>query len=347
MLNWWDVSGLEGYYAMSFVPLPSTFSVTSLHLARTLTFLHSVALAVAIQRHTHLEWKEDKESQVLNAIYRAMFWKGRPGVAEITQDWRKIEFLQDQTFDQYVRSFCKKLSEGPRAVISYLELLNGLRDDAVGFVKDTFADANQINAEIANETKEAVGSLAKIKLGSNVALAVMSGGIGVWGSGGMAFAATGVTLGSKVVGVVAKNLTSGKDAQAIAIDTGFGISKEVAMAGSEHRLHTGAEYVQARARLQVWKQIRNGATAEQKINVLSRDLARKVSNAKIAKLNRQIGRAQIQVDKAAAGRVTASRLAGATRLVGKAIPVVFAVHDIIEAVSEYREDVGAAEAETR
>jgi hypothetical protein len=83
------------------------------------------------------------------------------------------------------------------------------------------------------------------------------------------------------------------------------------------------------------------AEAEKKIDELTATLARKVSSRKIAKLNRQIGRAE-------EGLADAQKLAGKTKLMGtmsKGVPVVFAAMDIWEAIEDYRKEMGYAKAE--
>jgi len=327
------------------------YPVICFDLQRTLIFLKSVALLVAIQRHTQLQWTPYRDSAVLNGIYKVLSWKGAPGTVEVSQDWAKINVTQDQLFEDFVITFCKKLNEGPRAVIQYLTLLERLKEDARGFIAQTFADAKEINNEIAKVANDAVHTLASIKLASSIAVAGLSGGIGVLGSAGgifgftagvtgkMVFQAGLVSLGYNVAGLAVKSVTSGTDACAVAVRGGL---KEAGSQLSEKALDLGAKSAEAQARLQIWTNLRIGRVAEEKIDALSASLARKVSHAKIAKINRQIGKAQLQLDTAASERATAARLAGAAKLAGKAIPIVFAIKDIIDAVGEYHEDVGDA-----
>lgn len=327
------------------------FPVICFDLVRIFTLFKSVALLVAIQRYTQLQWTPYKDSAVLNGIYKVLAWKGAPGTVEVTQDWTKINVATDQLFEHFVMTFFTRVQEGPRAVIQYLELLERLRDDAKGFIAGTFADANQINSDIAATADDAVHRLAAIKLGSSIAVAGLSGGIGVLGSAGgilgftagvtraMVVQAGFVSTGYSIAGLAVKSLTSGKDACAIAVRGGL---KEAGSHISENALDQGAKYAEAQARLQVWRNLRVGRVAEEKIEELSASLARKVSHAKIAKLNRQIGKAQLQLDAAASERASAARFASAAKLAGKAIPIVFAIKDIIDAVGEYNEDVGNA-----
>ena len=53
--------------------------------------LRTYALASAIQKNTRIEWKEYKESTVLNAVYFLMPWKEGPGWAEVNQDQQRIK----------------------------------------------------------------------------------------------------------------------------------------------------------------------------------------------------------------------------------------------------------------
>jgi hypothetical protein len=322
----------------------SVVPTVCLNLYRTLRFLNSVALAVAIQRYTKIEWKEYRDSKVLNAIYTVMFWKGAPGTVEVGQNWTKIEQDRVALWRHLNETFFHKASLGPQVAIDYLEQMGKLRESALQSVQQTFQDASDINREIAGETGTAIKRLAAIKAGSTIALAGMTGGLALTGSG-LALAAANVGFGYKIVGAVATNLASGKDAKVMAIDTTKDVGKEV---GEEKVLQQrildpmaerAAHKIGARAAQSMTENAKIVAEAERRVQQLSVELARKTSSSKIAKLGRQIGRAETQKAEAMAATRQAGRLATAGTLIGRSVPVIFAVKDIVEAIEDYHKDV--------
>ena len=71
--------------------------------------------------------------------------------------------------------------------------------------------------------------------------------------------------------------------------------------------------------------------AEQRIAQLSRQLHRKVSTSKIAKLNRRIGRAEAGAD-ASKNAITKAQIG---KIGARSLQVVFAAHDIYEAWEDF------------
>lgn len=55
-------------------------------LFTTMRFLRSVAEANAMQEHTRVTWTLYEESAAINGIYKTLFSKEPPGMAEITSD---------------------------------------------------------------------------------------------------------------------------------------------------------------------------------------------------------------------------------------------------------------------
>lgn len=308
------------------------FSVACYDLKRTLGFLNSCALAHALWLHTDLEWKPYRDSTGLNIIYGIMFWKGGPITVDVKQDWEIIERARIEELQRNKRSFFRKVQEGPRAVAGYLQWKQRERDDTLRRVEETFAEARRIQGEMLQEARTAIRRLAVVKAASSISIAVATGGLAVVGSG-LAIAAGNVSLAYQVAGHIAKNLESAKEADAIAIDITIGVEKELAEEVIQSKV-TAA--IAAKAIWTVYNQVGLGMAAKAEIKQLSIELARKVSSAKIAKLTRQIARAQGKLSQSVARSGQAlSRASVAART----IPVVFAVKDVIDAVSDYHDDL--------
>ena len=141
-------------------------------------FCHSVALAVAFQQHTRIEWVEHRDSSVINAIYTAMFWKEPPGVVEVRQASRaQIDRTAHEFHVRYVTAWLQKLHEqGPLAANAYIQHLQTLRENARQAVLEVFQDASQVNQMVAGELKDAIINLARIRLAGSVGVAGGAGG---------------------------------------------------------------------------------------------------------------------------------------------------------------------------
>lgn len=99
-------------------------------------FFRSVALLVAIQKHTNVEWVEHRDSSALNAIYGVLFWKTAPGTVEVSQSSKsKITAETDTLHEKYLNIWLRKLmSEGPVVANNYVAHMTGLREDVRGFI---------------------------------------------------------------------------------------------------------------------------------------------------------------------------------------------------------------------
>jgi hypothetical protein len=307
---------------------PHSASVVVYDLPATLQFLGSVALAEAIQFNTTMQWKDYKDSTVLNVIYAAFLgFKGRPGWVEVEQNWSVIRQRQQELWLRHADTFLKKVHEGPLSTCLFLERMQEVKNSALQGVQAVFRDAQQINAEIVGETTQAINNLALIKCGATITLAVMTGGFAIAGSA-LVVQAGAVSLGYKVAAHFAKDLQQAKSAKAIAIDLGTHTGKEV---GEDKLVQPGAEWTFR------WLLTRPGTIAvAQKLGLFSN------ATGAIEEYSRQLANARTVARQAKlAGRI-AGKQSGMATVMGTAatriVPVVFAVKDIVEAVGEYQED---------
>ena len=318
------------------------FRIAAFDLRRIYHFINSVAYAQAAQNHTELSWQAYKDSAVLNAIYFVMYWKGAPGTVEVSQDTQLIESRRSVLMRHYWNTSLGKFHHGPHALITYLEALDKVKQASIESLQETFRDANKLNSEIGDATHTGIKWLAGIKLGSTAFIAVASGGLTL--SGGAAAVSAGyVAAGYSVLGTFAKDMASAKHADIIALD----ISKEAGKVAGQEKISQIAEKSALKLELNAQTRLaREGAliaSAEVKIKQLSQEIARKTSSSKIAKLGRQMDYVEAERASAQAAAANAQRLGQLAHLAGKALPIVFAAHDVMEALREYHEDIGAPE----
>jgi hypothetical protein len=317
-------------------------------------FFRSCALAIAIQHTTRSEWQTYRDSKVLNAVYKVLFWKEPPGLVEVrTGAHADIERRTDELHEKFLLAFIRRLAEqGPASAHRHIEEIAGLRTYAREAVRDVFAQAASINSEVIGTTQRAITDLARIKLGAQVGVAVLGS---VAGIAFVSAAASGATAGAGLTILGIEAGTTG---------TGF------AVAGAGHSIthsliKTWEDAPTAQVAGVVWE---TGKAAASEIggHVAGQQLEYALQGA--AKSRHIIRSAQGEIDKyaarlaqeglkkkaaAKATNVVAARTAqigvqkaalekfgqAATLAarVGKAIPVLFAAWDIWDAVGDYRE----------
>lgn len=312
--------------------------VACLSLEQVFRLLYSTAFAWAVQRNSHVKWVEYRDSRVLNFLYGVMPWKGRPGWAELDQNWQEIRRDTIDLFKGQVDVFLRKLDAGPKVVIEYLEQMEWQRNQAQQGWMSTLNEVHEINEGVMAETSRAIRNLALVKAASTIAIAVMSGGAAIVVGGSTAVAAGAVNFGYSVTAAVAKNLAQAKGAGAIALDVGIEGGKEAANQLSGKTAGAAAQRVEALGVVKVFLETGKWQEAVKKIETLSVQLARKRSSAKIASLGRKVAAAQVQATTARAGMTQGVKLIRAAGTLRAAVPVVFAGLDVLLAIKEYGED---------
>lgn len=305
---------------------PRRVVMLTLDFPEVLRFFGSVALAVAVQQHTSVEWRSYNDSKVLNAMYTVFFWKEKPGSVEVEQDWNKIRMKRDELWSKYLGVFLKKISESPRSGLEYAEQMEKLKTSTLESTRSVFGEVARINAEIAGDIAKTVKTLAAVKAGSVIFIAATTGGLAIVGSG---LAASASTIGcvTSISLSVAKNMQEAKQAEVVAVDIGTDAGKALGGnyvaqplgEGMVRWLATRPGVIEAATRIGLFKNA-TGAIEE-----YSRQLANAKTAAKKAKLQ---GRIDARQGVRRAGMAKAAR----------GIPVIFAINDIIGAVQEYQSD---------
>jgi hypothetical protein len=323
-------------------------------------FFRSVALAVATQQTTQLQWNTYRDSSVLNAVYSVMFWKEPPGNVEVRIGTRHdIEQRTDQMHLEFLRTWLRRLEEGgPQAGNSYVTRMEILRNGARDAVQGIFSDAGVINDEIIGQTNDAIRTLAQIKLGAQVGVAVIGAVAGVAfvaaaaagggvaagaglsilgveaGAGATVFAAAGAA--HSITHSVIKNWEGGTGAQVagIAWEGGKATTSEIGghIAGNtlENALKGGVRSEQLIRGFEGEIRQQSARLAQEGLRRKARQKAAGILADRTARVAAQRGAIE-----------TAGRTAVNAARVGKGIPVVFAAWDIIDAFSDYRETTGA------
>jgi hypothetical protein len=141
----------RGWNRLAWSPPMSTPSIVCYDFPAVVRFLDSVALAMALQQNTALEWNRYDESKVLNAMYWVMAWKTPPGTVELKTDEKRVDVVRCDLLARFVGTWLDRVCEGPRAASQYLADKARLRDLANEGIQDALREAHVINSEIGGE----------------------------------------------------------------------------------------------------------------------------------------------------------------------------------------------------
>jgi hypothetical protein len=296
-------------------------------------FYRSVALSVAMQRHTRTQWVEYRDSSVLNAIYGLMCWKVAPGSVEVVQSTAKIDATTGELHEQYLNAWLRKLmQQGPMVANHHATQMGRLRDDARGFVQEAIRDATELNREIVGETSAAIKKLALIRLGGTVGVAVIgaTGAIVLTGAG--AALVSGVGLAYSVTGSIIKTWEQGGTASAVAIDVG--------KAGADAGLGKFAEAKRIKALADQTKAQHVIRSAQGQIRKQSERLLQEgLRKRQASKATSILRGSKAQLARQQGVLARAGQMAKAASVAAKAVPLVFAAMDVWGAWTEYDETI--------
>jgi hypothetical protein len=327
--------------------------VLCLDVIDTAHFLWTVAYARALQQTTQLVWVPYRDSSVLNGIYAVMgkFGYGAPGTVEVSTNQIRLEQLTDQFFDSTIDAFFNKATDAthPMHLGKWMDGLVETRRYSLEAVQSVFADATDINREIMTTTATGIKRLAAIHLASTVALSAMSCGIGLAGSGVAITVSGGIQTGYGIAGEVIKGWEKADRAKAISIGLAKEGGKKVLEEGADKAAETGLEASTKWAIAYRPKIL----AAMRKIDKYSAEVAQKVRTTagrptpgkKLVIASRRLETATAEKAVALGGARTAIRVTKTVRALGKAIPIIFAVWDVVEALQDYHEETEGTETE--
>jgi hypothetical protein len=314
-------------------------------------FFRSAAVVIALQHHTSVEWVTYRDSTVLNAVYTVLFWKEPPGNAQVKSGRPEaIARTTDEWHLRFLTTWIDKLHQGgPAAGNAYVQHVGQLRAMAHQDLNNLYRDVSQINADVINQTQDAIVTLARIRLTATVGVAVIGGVAGVAFALGAAGAAGGVTvlgleagasattfglggLGYSMTNSIIKSWEQGPQAKvaAVSLDGGKYAASETGGKVAE-RVLEGAAAQQARSSQII-------RSAEGQIRKYSQRLAEQgLRKAQVRKAQSIIGQSTAQAARESATLSSAARTAKLARGAGASIPVVFAAWDIIDAWGDYQD----------
>lgn len=313
-------------------------SFMCLDLRRCAFLVWSCARARALQEQTQIEWQPYRGNKALNAIYSVLFWKEGPGTVEIRQDQKKIDALTKKYFDHTLDVFLEKsFTLGPAALAHYADSLTSTRAYALESVRQIFREASSINSEVAGEAHRAVETLAKIRLASALTLTGAGCYLALAGASIVLVTEVGyVKLGADVIGeIIRPHDHVGENVK--------GVAYQLTKYGAEKGADKLAEHAKEIGEHGLKEYGPKLASAEQRIERYSEQLARRFRSKKAIKIGRRLENAK--TDQAAAVRAveSAEGTVKIAKVAGKAVPLVFAAWDVIDAVREYKEDIGESE----
>lgn len=307
--------------------LGANAKIVTVDLRRLTGFLNSVAYAQAAALFTAIKIDDFSSNAIMNAIAQAS--TGEPGIAEIEENTKALEVYQKRKARELLNAALAKAADSPGAFHAHLQHLEADRRRNLVWLQNTFRSANEINQHNDVSLGRTIEVLAAIKLGSTITLAVVPAGLVLAGAAAATITAAGVvSLSYGILRDVGKEMAGAGDAKVIAFD----LTKSFVKEGVSQAKDKAGE----RAVERLTEQTELIAEANRQIDALSMQLARKVSNSKIAKLDRQIERAQ-------QGLQQVTRSAAINRgvmVAAKGLTAVFAAYDVWEGIEEYKKDTG-------
>jgi hypothetical protein len=303
----------------------STPSIVCYDFPAVVRFLDSVALAMALQQNTALEWNRYDESKVLNAMYWVMAWKTPPGTVELKTDEKRVDVVRCDLLARFVGTWLDRVCEGPRAASQYLADKARLRDLANEGIQDALREAHVINSEIGGEVRGTVEKLAAIRLSSTLAVT----GVGAAAGGLAAFA---VASSYSIVGAVVKDWSRAPAGQVAAL--------KFAEEGGKKFVEESLERNGVRLRATALEHQALADKALRKVRDAEKGLAKLgLSRTRRATQNRRLANAAEQF---AESRRAASGFRSAGKVLGRAATaasVVFVAMEVVDAITEYQETV--------
>ncbi len=298
-------------------------------------FLRSVAIAKSQQYFTRIDWEEYNKDTVINVIYALMPWKGKPGIALVSQGEPVDVFARaDADADALLEVFLNKCSDGPVAAQRYLEQQERIRTHALASVQSVFQDAIAINQDVVQETANGLKWLAGIKCGADLFVT----GAGLVTGTGIAGAAIGIAY------PIVKEWAKAGTADAVAVKTVEEVGKKAAEEGAAAGGTKIYDTLVPKSVQDVSKWDAEAAILRKKelIAKYQKDLIGK-GPSKSAKLTTRINLRTAEIEKLNKAVSPTRQGVGKTAAVaGKSVKFLFAMKDAVESITELIDTFEAA-----
>jgi len=290
--------------------------IVALDLAATVRLIRSAATAQAMAEATQLTWQTYNDSKVLNIIYTVFFWKAKPGWVEVDTG-RQLEVLRraDELTATLWKGFHARLAEGPVAVARTIRGFERARTIALDSIRQKFASARAINNDVLEFTRVSIRDLARVKLASDVVLAVA------------APAAVGMTY--SITATVIKQIDKADGAKVIL----FAFGREPAKETSKHFVEKGS-HLMAREADGYALAVRNA-----ELDIIRQDALMRRRSATTKSMDKAAARLADATRHAASAR-DAARFARAAHVSLKGLYWGFVAYDVLEAWHDYVEATG-------
>lgn len=183
--------------------------------------LKSCAWALAAQKYTALEWREDRSNMVMNActtLKKIMYLDfGGSRVAGFGYAHLKTGTSTQVGAEtaKITRSLLRKFdylchTRGPRAAVPWLRGRMSSRERTLRVLKDTYTGARQVNQMVIDELTTSIKYSARIKLAADVGLATL-GALPI-GGGAIKLTQLGINAGYPMIVNLINHWSQGPDA---------------------------------------------------------------------------------------------------------------------------------------
>ena len=126
-------------------------------------------MAKAMAETTQLEWKPYDGSPVLSAVYTVFFWKEKPGWVDVkTGSREQVLRRTNELTHAFWHHFRASIPHGPNAAMRVLRGYGQTRTISLDTMRQQFAEAQQINAEVIAMTGRALTNIARVKLATDI-----------------------------------------------------------------------------------------------------------------------------------------------------------------------------------
>jgi len=138
-------------------------------------FFRSVAHAKATERRVKLVWSPYNESRVINSIYAAMPWLGKPGTIDVELGApREIDDETQKDTDHLWGAFLDRAAKGGASASDFLQKQEEIRASCLKTVSDVLDEARTISNEVIRETQRGIFKLAIIRATSTLVVKTLS-----------------------------------------------------------------------------------------------------------------------------------------------------------------------------
>jgi uncharacterized Zn-binding protein involved in type VI secretion len=322
-------------------------AVAVLELDTVIRFIRSCAMTHALAESAKLEWKTYDDSTFLNIAYGLLPWKEKPGSVEVQiATGRKLNERFESLSLSWMDTWLLRGSQSPAMMVDHLNRLEKIRTSDRETLDFIFREAQAINNEVTQQLNTTIRTFAAIKLGSTIAIALMSGGAAIAIAGGasavtlggatLAFGGSGTAIGAVSAGY-GLTCTVIKEWGAVPSAKALAISKDVSKTAAGEAIDKTADHMLKKAAASQTLQQKLLDKATRQINHYSKMVAESGRQRVRNRAAQKLAQKQIQQQTAQKGLRQAGNMATAGKALKYGAPIIFAAVDIWDGISDFRE----------